>query len=367
MTDSVTIFNKWFGEHIGGTEAYAAEIIKLFDGKAKIYLKPSKNARKYDLKEYLKKYYDIFIDNPILPGGPGKDGLFINVSWNEIINRYKYGIHIIHFSGKLKIRLRKNPYKFFLYILEKIFYPRSYSYYLCNSKFTEYYFKQNWPEIPTEKIKVLYPPVKLFSYNPLIKKKRQIVTCSRFNPEKKVGFLLDIFNKHFQNDDCRLVLAGSLSDENNEPYYNQLKALNYENVEFFINPDREKLNALFNESLVFWHAKGYGEEKPGLFEHFGMTTVEAMSAGLIPVVINKGGQSEIVDHEINGFKWDTPEELVSYTRKALALSCEETKRISENAVEKSKMFGLDNFEKEFLSIVSGISIEINKPALNPVL
>jgi len=85
------------------------------------------------------------------------------------------------------------------------------------------------------------------------------------------------------------------------------------------------------------------EEKNAIdVEHFGMTTVEAMSAGVVPIVINKGGQKEIVDHGINGFKWNNLEELRAYTctvmqdktlQQSLALA----------AMEKSKTFSRESF------------------------
>ena len=78
----------------------------------------------------------------------------------------------------------------------------------------------------------------------------------------------------------------------------------------------QQLSNLYAESAIYWHASGYGEDEnrePVKFEHFGITTVEAMASGCVPVVIGKGGQSEIVNHGKNGFLWDTLEELKRYT------------------------------------------------------
>jgi len=54
--------------------------------------------------------------------------------------------------------------------------------------------------------------------------------------------------------------------------------------------------AAYRAASIFWHAAGWGEDDryPGRFEHFGIVTREAMSAGCIPVVIGKAGQIEIV-------------------------------------------------------------------------
>ena len=57
------------------------------------------------------------------------------------------------------------------------------------------------------------------------------------------------------------------------------------------------------------------QKHPELAEHFGISTVEAMGAGAVPVVINEGGQKEIVTDGKNGFFWNTINELQVKTKK----------------------------------------------------
>jgi len=73
---------------------------------------------------------------------------------------------------------------------------------------------------------------------------------------------------------------------------------------------------LLSTSSVFWSATGYGQDEakaPWSSEHFGMTTVEAMAGGCVPVVIDKAGQKEIVREGVDGFRWSTPEQLIART------------------------------------------------------
>lgn len=105
--------------------------------------------------------------------------------------------------------------------------------------------------------------------------------------------------------------------------------------------DREELRGLYERASIFWHAAGYGEDeeaRPELAEHFGISTVEAMAAGCVPVVINKGGQAEIVRHGVDGFLWDTLEELKERT---LLLASDDAlrARMSESARARSGDFG----------------------------
>ena len=81
------------------------------------------------------------------------------------------------------------------------------------------------------------------------------------------------------------------------------------------------LRELYGRSAIYWHAAGFGEDElaaPVKFEHFGITTVEAMAAGCVPVVLGAGGQRELVRHGVNGFLWRTTGELKTHTRRLAA-------------------------------------------------
>ena len=81
-------------------------------------------------------------------------------------------------------------------------------------------------------------------------------------------------------------------------------------------------------------------------EHFGISTVEAMAAGCVPVVINRGGQSEIVEHGATGFLWDTLAELKEYT--ATLVSDEALRaRMAEAARAAAQRFSREAFTEEF--------------------
>jgi glycosyltransferase involved in cell wall biosynthesis len=86
-----------------------------------------------------------------------------------------------------------------------------------------------------------------------------------------------------------------------------------------------------------------------VFEHFGMTTVEAMAAGCVPVVIDKAGQREIVRHGVDGYRWSTLDELESYTR-ALARDDDLRERLAASAVERARMFSEEAFAARWAEI-----------------
>jgi glycosyltransferase involved in cell wall biosynthesis len=86
------------------------------------------------------------------------------------------------------------------------------------------------------------------------------------------------------------------------------------------NLERASLRTLFARARIFWHATGLNDDtsvRPELAEHFGIATAEAMAAGCVPVVIDKGGQRELVAHGETGFLWNTLDELQMYTRRLI--------------------------------------------------
>jgi alpha-1,2-mannosyltransferase len=86
--------------------------------------------------------------------------------------------------------------------------------------------------------------------------------------------------------DCKLVLAGSVRNEGDERRVAQLKDQARDlgilpSVEFLINPPYPELEKLFAEASVGLSTM--------VDEHFGISVVEFMAAGLIPLVHASGG------------------------------------------------------------------------------
>ena len=73
----------------------------------------------------------------------------------------------------------------------------------------------------------------------------------------------------------------------------------------------------------------------------------------VPIVINGGGQREIVEHEISGFLFSTVEELISLTLKVID-DDELRKRIARGAYERSHRFNADMFKKNVLPFFANV-------------
>jgi glycosyltransferase involved in cell wall biosynthesis len=129
------------------------------------------------------------------------------------------------------------------------------------------------------------------------------------------------------------------------------------------NLGRDRLRDLIARARIFWHATGFGDDTdahPELAEHFGISTVEAMAAGCVPVVINKGGQPEIVEHGKTGFVWNTLDELKYFTR-LLAEDPALLSTMSAAARARAQAFSRPRFI-ERLSTVCGVGMK--KPIMD---
>ncbi|MDO8638552.1 MAG: glycosyltransferase [Candidatus Daviesbacteria bacterium] len=224
---------------------------------------------------------------------------------------------------------------------------------ICNSVFTQNLIKQTWPI----KTKVVYPPVGVSQIKPL-KKEKYILSVGRFFGflrNKKHEEMIKAFKELSLNKKklgWSLHLVGSAS-EGDLPYLADLKKIAGANPSIFFYPNLsfDKLSKLYGQSQIYWHAAGLGEEDPVNMEHFGITTVEAMAGGCVPVVINKGGQTEIVEDGINGFLWNNLDELIKLTQNLIDQN-PLLKQISQKAVERSKIFSKEKFTRNIDSLIN---------------
>ena len=127
----------------------------------------------------------------------------------------------------------------------------------------------------------------------------------------------------------------------------QKEADKVDNVFIHLFCAHDKLMELYSKAKIFWHATGYQvneDKEPEKMEHFGITTVEAMSYGAVPVVINKGGQKETVCEGVNGFRWDTEEDCVGKT-KMLIENDALRKQFALRSVDFAKNYSIEKFNE----------------------
>ena len=234
---------------------------------------------------------------------------------------------------------------------------RAYDLILANSRFTQDWIGRRW-DLPSA---VVYPPVEVETFQPG-PKRPAILNVGRFfagSHNKKHLPMISAFRALCDAGlhGWELHLAGGCDEARPEhrAYLAELRAATegYP-ITFHVNASFDTLRTLYGDARIYWHATGFGEDQeraPEAFEHFGITTVEAMAAGCVPIVIAAGGQIEIIEPD-SGFLWTTLDELQAYTR-ALVEDAGLRERMSEAARRRSHVFGMARFVEDIRRIARG--------------
>jgi len=198
----------------------------------------------------------------------------------------------------------------------------SYRTFWANSRYTAQWIERIW-DVPST---ILYPPVR-----PLVapgSKKHVIASVGRFfdpalGHSKKQLDLVEAFRRMCESghaDDWRLVLVGGAEPPSRDYVLAVRRAAQGLPCDVHVNAPRHVVEETLSSAAVYWHGSGYGEDPerdPDRFEHFGISVVEAMAAGAVPVVFGAAGPAEIVRDGVDGFHWNTPTDLVTRTRELM--------------------------------------------------
>jgi glycosyltransferase involved in cell wall biosynthesis len=227
----------------------------------------------------------------------------------------------------------------------------TYERYLANSRFTATWVQRLW-NVPAE---VLYPPVRP-EVGPADKRPLVLNVGRFFDPRyghsKKQLELIGAFDD-MALDGWELALAGGCDAANREYALAVRRAAIGRPIQVHVNAAGEVVRRLFAEATIYWHAAGYGEDQernPERFEHFGITVVEAMAAGAIPLVFGAAGPAEIVEHGVNGYHWRTFDELVDLTRR-LAADPFERGRLMAAGHQRARQFSAARFAAELTALL----------------
>src|SRR2546422_1989233 len=208
---------------------------------------------------------------------------------------------------------------------------------LAVSNFTRDLVKMKWGREST----TLYPPCPIELYNDLhLPKENLVVTVGRLAPEKRMGLFLEIAHRL---PTLKFAIIGSIAPEKRW-YFEGLNATAPDNLSILVSPLR-KVKEVLGRAKAYVHCAQN--------EHFGITIVEAMAAGCVPLVHDSGGPREIVSDAV-GFKWNSIDEAVA---KVSSLIEDDglRRKLSNAAISRAQQFGPEEFESGMGKVVRSFS------------
>jgi glycosyltransferase involved in cell wall biosynthesis len=315
----------------------------------KIIVKPSKVQSKGLLDFYqtifhsytFKSKCDIWIDVYSCCIFPWTNISYIHFPF---LNHYYYKPKFPYIKSRHLLPISGLPYVFFM----KNFMSNNKKLILANSRYTACEIKK----FSGKKSEVLYPPVPSIFFNTSSKnttknqRKNLVVTISRFAPGKgleKIPYIASLTEKNIQ-----FAIIGRVHYKN---ILFSLQKLTRElglkdRINFFLNTSIVEMKEMLKNAKIYLHTK--------IGEHFGISIVQAMAMGCIPIVHNSGGVKEFVP---NNFRYNNIREAAKkITNEIHAWSLPKTSKI----IEIAKNFRQENFSKEFLKCFKKYEEEFSK-------
>jgi glycosyltransferase involved in cell wall biosynthesis len=175
-----------------------------------------------------------------------------------------------------------------------------------------------------------------------------LVIC-RIEPSKRIEnaiYLAKVLKE--KKIETKMIIVGSW-EPFYQKYYESLERLLIDKdvsdiITFKINASFEELLELMKKSKVYFH--------PREGEHFGISVVEAMSAGLVPVVPSIGGQAEFVP---TMYQYNSLEQASQIVSSVLDVGDEERQRISDSVIQ----FSDSNYKRQFQLITNKLIYNVN--------
>ncbi|MBB3594561.1 alpha-1,3-mannosyltransferase [Rhizobium sp. BK529] len=182
--------------------------------------------------------------------------------------------------------------------------------------------------------------------------KRRIVTIGRFSVNKRLDHLLDAgvaLNR--RNPEWHLDIIGAESDLNGADLRREIAARALEkSVTLTISPDNQTIRDIIAKASLFASASEY--------EGFGLVALEAMSAGLQPVLnSNEAYRSLAARHKaIILTDFTKPEAAADAIEEAFRKTATEGAALRKNLMEAADAYSWDTVAERYIDLYRSIGI-----------
>jgi len=200
-----------------------------------------------------------------------------------------------------------------------------------------YYTKKKIKELFGKESKVIFPPVQIRKKDDKILRSG-IMTVARYSSDKNLEFNLDVI----KSLDVPYKIFGNAKFSSQIDYYNKLQKSieNQKRIELFCNSERHLIDNSFNSSKVYFQSSE---------ETFGISVIESITAGCIPIVPNNSANKESVP--ITELRFDENDKSEARRKISNALRGEYDKYVTE-LQDNIRIFEEENFQKCMLGYIS---------------
>lgn len=176
--------------------------------------------------------------------------------------------------------------------------------------------------------------IDLKKFKPKNKQKNSFIYLGRFSKNKNLESLIRTFSL-IKEKNFKLIISGKDEEQLLERLKKTTKELKIENkVKFVINPTNEQVIELYAKSEFFVSASQY--------EGFGLSLIESMASGCIPIVQKNDSFTNIINTNVNGFLTDFKSNKARDTiEKAIKMKLKEKQRIAKKAQKKANCYSIE--------------------------
>ncbi|RLB81449.1 MAG: hypothetical protein DRH17_09125 [Deltaproteobacteria bacterium] len=193
---------------------------------------------------------------------------------------------------------------------------------------------------------VVYPPVDIEYFSKVAdndKREKLVVTVSRFTVEKGLDKIVDVAAKL---RDYTFVLMGATYEYSYkvlDAIEKKVREYKLDNVVVRTDVPRHGMLSYMRDARFYLH--------PEFTEHFGIAVVEAMAAGLVPLVYRDGGAWYDIVSRVDGLLGYSSINEVPKVIKYIESNGGLYEKLRKRSVEVSKLFTYENFKKNLLEKV----------------
>ena len=241
------------------------------------------------LKHYIQNQFDLVFNN--------HPNMFLYKADINALHGFSFLDQIIDEYGNIKNKIIFNFIKksgmYNLYNNANFFVNSNYTMQISQKLFPRLNIKPNL-------MRLIYIPIEYVDNTDLsMKDKKLVISIGRIDIRKNYEVLLKIADKL---TNYRFIIAGALN-RGDEEYYKNLIKSKPGNVEIKANINEHDKIELLKKASIYMHLNRR--------ENYGISVLEAMSYGLVPIVPESGGPWEdIIEHGKYGYGFNSVDEAV---------------------------------------------------------